>query len=96
MSDIAFTLEDDGTNGRYFAPLPQGGEAVLTYRHDAEGVIAIDHTGVPSQYRGQGIARKLVDFALADIRTRGLKVIPQCSYVEAEFERDPALADLLA
>lgn len=39
------------------------------------------HTEVSEAYGGQGLASKLVAFALADVRERGQRIIPECPYV---------------
>ena len=93
-AEIEILREDDGKTGRYVARLGDGPEAEMTYRHVRSGVIAIDHTGVPPAYRGRGIAEKLVKKAIADARNSGTKIIPLCSYVEAQFRRHPEWTDL--
>jgi predicted GNAT family acetyltransferase len=81
--------------GRYVVRLPDASEAELTYRHlDPKTVIA-DHTGVPPAYRNQGIALKLVERLIADARVEHFRVIPQCSYVAAQFRRHPEWAVLM-
>lgn len=69
--------------------------AVLTYQHD-DSRIVYDHTFVPVELRGQGIAEKLVRTALADARDAKLQVVPQCSYVAKFMERHDEFQDLLA
>ena len=88
--------EDNGAYGRYFVRFPDGAEGEMTYRKVREGVIAIDHTGVPRAHRGQGHAEMLVNAGIADARREGTKIIPLCSYVEAQFRRHPEWADLRA
>ena len=69
--------------------------AVLTWR--ALGPLRIaDHTFVPPAMRGAGVAQQLVEALVADARAQGFKIVPQCSYVEAQFRRHPEWADLLA
>ncbi len=94
--ELVVEHEDLGVRGRYFVRLGDGSEAEMTWRRARDGVIAIDHTFVPPQYRGKGIAEKLVDTGIADARARNLKIIPVCSYVDAQFRRHPEWADLLA
>lgn len=53
------------------------------------------HTGVPAALRGRGIAAELVRVALDHARSRGFKVRPDCSYVEAYMRRRPDTLDLL-
>ena len=69
--------------------------AVATYTMDG-GVITFVHTVVPEALRGQGIARELVEFALASVRERGLKVVPQCEVFDAYMRKHPETHDLLA
>ena len=54
------------------------------------------HTVVPEPLRGRGIATQLVVAALASVRERGLKVIPQCAVFEAYMRKHPETQDLLA
>jgi uncharacterized protein len=70
--------------------------AEITYRHAGPGIAVFDHTEVDPSLRGQGMARLLFDAALAWARASGTKITPRCSYVVAQFRRDPSLADVLA
>lgn len=94
--DLPVEHEEHNGRGRYVMYLPDGTEGEMTYlRRDAVTIIA-DHTGVPPQYRGQGIAEKLVAAAMDDARGKGQKIVPVCSYVVAQFRRHPEWADLRA
>jgi predicted GNAT family acetyltransferase len=88
--------EDHGTHGAYRVAVP-GSErgAFLTWQARGEARVA-DHTYVPPEGRGLGIAAALVDALIADARERGFRIVPQCSYVETAFRRHPEWADLLA
>jgi uncharacterized protein len=88
--------EDNGTRGRYLIRLAPGYEAEMTFRKGADGTLTIDHTGVPPEYEGQGIAARLVNKAIEDARAEGFKITPVCSYVVAQFRRHPEWADLRA
>lgn len=55
-----------------------------------------DTTKVPPAYRGQGIARVLVERLVSDARQAGVKIRPRCSYVAAQFAKNPDWAELLA
>ncbi|MCW3834609.1 GNAT family N-acetyltransferase [Sphingomonas canadensis] len=59
-------------------------------------VITFTHTIVPPELGGRGVASRLIAFALADARARGMKVVPQCPFVRAYIEKHPEWADLLA
>lgn len=82
--------------GRYLIDLPGGEQAVLTYRHMSEDIVIADHTYVPRSARGGGIAEKLVLRLIADSEATGRRIVPQCSYVAAQFERHPEWAHLMA
>lgn len=96
MSPIAITRINEATHGTYRVDLP-GVErpAVLTWHARGDARVA-DHTFVPDEMRGQGIAQKLVEALIEDARETGFTVVAQCSYVAAQFRRHPEWADLLA
>ncbi|TDM09325.1 MAG: GNAT family N-acetyltransferase [Ideonella sp. MAG2] len=66
-----------------------------TYRLQ-DGVMWMNHTGVPSALEGRGLASQLVSAAVAHAREQGLKIKPVCSYVAVWMRRHPEAADLLA
>lgn len=94
--DLPVEQEEHLGRGRYVMHLPDGTEGEMTYHRRDPTTIVADHTGVPSHYRGQGIAEKLVATAMADARAKGQKIVPVCSYVVAQFRRHPEWADLRA
>ena len=94
--DLPVEHEETNGRGRYVMRLPDGTEGEMTYFRRDPGTIIADHTGVPPQYRGQGIAEKLVATAMDDARERGHKIVPVCSYVAVQFRRHPEWADLRA
>jgi len=85
----------DNTAAHRFEKVVDGHAAVATYRLDGN-VITFEHTVVPEALRGQGIARELVEFALASVRQRGLKVVPQCEVFFAYMRKHEQTHDLLA
>jgi uncharacterized protein len=94
--DVDIERETGTSRGRYVVRLPDGSEAELTYRHSGPGTVVADHTGVPPAYRNEGIAWKLVERLVADARSEGIRIVPACSYVAAQFRRHPEWAGLLA
>ena len=92
---IAITRSDRTTHGEYHAKLEGAPDAVLTW--EARGTARVaDHTFVPPEMRGQGVAQRLVEALVADAREQGFTIVPQCSYIAALFRRNPGWADLLA
>ena len=72
--------------------IPLDGElAVLDYQ-ERPGEIAFVHTGVPEPHEGRGVGTALVRAGLAYARSKGLKVIPRCSFVAAYMRRHKELA----
>lgn len=69
--------------------------AVVTFPKRDEGVVTIDHTFVDPSLRGQGVAGKLMEAAVAYLRSANLKAMPSCSYAVKWFEEHPECADVL-
>ena len=94
MDDISVTRHNHGSSGEYHAGVA-GSSAVgrLTWT-ERDGVRAAEHTLVPPEIGGRGVAAKLVEALVADARQHGFMIDPQCSYVAAAFTRHPEWADL--
>ena len=84
---------DSPAGGRYAIDLGDGYEAEMTYRW-RDGVMVINHTGVPRPFEGRGIALKLVKRAIADARKESFRIDPVCPYVELQFRRHADWSDL--
>ena len=93
---VRITRHDQGSSGEYHAAV-EGSDAIgrLTYVR-RENVVVAEHTLVPVEIGGQGVAAKLVEALIADARTEHFRIDPQCSYVEAAFRKHPGWADLRA
>ncbi len=97
LDGLEITHQDMGDRGEYRATAPGiGGAGRLTWKARGDNVRVADHTLVPGELEGRGIAAALVDALVADAREHGFKIVPQCSYVEAKFRRNPDWADLRA
>ena len=94
MDDISVTRHEHGSSGEYHAAVA-GSSAIgrLTWT-ERDGIRAAEHTLVPPEIGGRGVAAKLVEALVADARQHGFKIDPQCSYVAAAFARHPDWADL--
>jgi uncharacterized protein len=80
---------------RRFELHTDGGVAVADY-DEVGDVWSLNHTYVPPELRGQGVAAAVVKHALETARQRGKKVSPDCSYVAAYIARHSEYKDLLA
>ena len=100
MDGTTITRHDEGPRGEYRASVA-GSDVIgrLTYQRRKSEVggntLIADHTLVPPEIGGKGVAAKLVEALVADARAAGDKIVPQCSYVEAAFRRHPEWAELL-
>lgn len=84
MSEPKITLQENGEGGRYAIETAHG-RAELDF--DLAGdVVTILHTYSPPAARGRGLARALVERAVADAASRGRKVVPECSYAARLFD----------
>ena len=70
--------------------------AKIDYRMRGEGTVDLIHTEVVPEHEGQGLGSKIAKFALDDARSRGLKVIPSCSYIAGYVRKHPEYSDLMA
>ncbi|HEX7238330.1 MAG TPA: GNAT family N-acetyltransferase [Gammaproteobacteria bacterium] len=84
------------SDGRRFTAQVGGKTAYITYRELAPRLLELDHTFVPREFRGSGIASQLTVRALDYARERGCRVVPSCPFVAAYIERHPEYRDLRA
>jgi predicted GNAT family acetyltransferase len=96
MEGIVITRQDQGARGEYHARVP-GSDVIgrLTYQRQGNVLVA-DHTLVPPEIGGKGVAARLVEALVEGARADGDRIVPQCSYVEAAFRRNPDWAELRA
>ena len=70
--------------------------AEITFPEGPEGIFVINHTFVDSSLRGQGMAGKLMEAALRQIREAGGRIKPTCAYAVSWFEKHPDQVDILS
>ena len=61
-----------------------------------DGKMFIEETYTPPEYRGRGLATKLMEAALKYAEERNLKIVPKCSFAEVYFKKHPEKIDMLA
>lgn len=96
MAEVTISRHGSDSAGEYHAHIP-GETAIgrLTWS-EHNGARIAEHTLVPPEIAGRGIAALLVEALIADARELGFKVIPACSYVAAQFKRHAEWTDLHA
>lgn len=78
-----------------FEMLVEGHIAFAAYRREGD-VLTLTHTIVPTALAGKGIGSKLIAAILNQVRAQGLKVVPECSFVQAYLQKHPEETDLVA
>ena len=96
MPDADKTSEVVNNTSKHRYELAVDGHIAATYYKIDAGVITFIHTEVPPELGGKGIGSRLIKGALDQVRSDGLKVIPQCPFVKAFIEKNAAYQDLLA
>jgi predicted GNAT family acetyltransferase len=85
---------DNPQASRYKLWLGTTRAGLIQYRAEP-GTIVLVHTEIDPAFEGQGLGERLVAGALADLRARGLKLVPLCPFVRAYLRRHPDQADLV-
>lgn len=96
ISGLSITRHGDDASGEYHAHI-DGTDAIgrLTWVKRGNSRVA-EHTLVPREIGGRGVAAQLVDALVADAREHGFTIVPHCSYVAKKFDQNPDWADLRA
>lgn len=92
MNDPVITLN---TKRSRFETTQDGHTAYLSFVRLPDGNLAYEHTIVPSALGGRGLGGKLVQHALDWAAGQGVKIRPDCSFVQAYIERNPQYLPLL-
>lgn len=83
-----------GVNKFYIGESEETAIAKITYQDAEDNCIIADGTYVSEELRGQGIAKLLLDKLVSFARQENLKIIPVCSYVVVQFERNQEYQDV--
>ncbi len=85
----------NGERKGYFTAEEDGVEAgLMTYVWSGNDTFIIDHTEVPSEFKGRGVGKKMVMAAVDFARNNDVKIIPACSFVKSLFEKIPETKDV--
>lgn len=80
--DHRFELDMDGTT------------AFISYSVSGN-IVTLVHTEVPESLAGQGVGSKLVRGTLELLRSRGVRVVPECPFVAAYIRKHREFGDLI-
>lgn len=94
MDSVSITHTDHGDHGTYYAHV-EGSRFIGRLEWARRGdVRVIEHTVVPPEIGGRGIAGQLLDAIIADAREQGFKIDPVCSFAARKFAQHPEWNDL--
>lgn len=87
MNEVKLNINEKG-QGAFLVMdgAEQLGEMVVSV---SDKNLTVYHTEVAAKAEGKGLARKMLDTMVDYARKNGLKVIPLCPYVHAQFKRHP-------
>ena len=83
---MEFTKTENG-----FVKYDENGKVIaeITYSSTSNpDIVVADHTFVDSSLRGQGVAGKLLNTLVEDIKQQNKKIKASCSYVVKKFSKD--------
>lgn len=87
MEDVTLELDEKGHGHFYILDgEEQVAEMVVSIAGD---MLTVYHTEVLPKAEGKGLAKQLLAAMVEHARKNGLKVIPLCPYVHAQFKRHP-------
>jgi predicted GNAT family acetyltransferase len=89
-----FTITHLAEKHRYELRDGENRIGVMTYRLPDDQHVDVLHTEVDDAYEGQGLASRLVAYAVADISAQGKRLIPHCPYVQAWLKKHPGYGDI--
>lgn len=60
------------------------------------GILVLKHTVVDKALGGKGVGSEMIEKVLLEIELRGLKVVPECPFIEKYIEKHPEWKSILA
>ncbi len=94
VDDSQVSIRDDVDEHRYVIEV-DGQQAGLAVYHLRGGRHFFVHTEVLPEFGGQGLAQRLAEFALDDVRKQGGLVAPICPFFAAYIQRHPEYEDIV-
>jgi predicted GNAT family acetyltransferase len=87
-------LADNPSRHRFELRL-DGEVAAFSEYNELKGALLFTHTEVRPAHEGEGLASRLIAFALDEVRGRGLHAVPACPFVAAYIRKHPEYLDLV-
>jgi uncharacterized protein len=94
MDDHDVTISDNGDASLYEIHVDGELAGVAQYRRREDEII-FTHAEIAPAFEGRGLGGRLAKFALDDVRSRGLPVVPDCPFIAAYIKSHPEYADIV-
>ncbi|MEL7012316.1 MAG: GNAT family N-acetyltransferase [Pseudomonadota bacterium] len=97
MTAVNFSYAESDTKARYGAKVDGNLlEAELTLSKVSPSLIIVDHTFVPEELRGNGLAKALAERVIADARRTDQRIVPLCPFLRSYASKHKEeLADVI-
>jgi len=84
---MSVEVRNDEAEKQFYTTV-SGHQAVIRYTKSGD-VYNLEHTFVPEELRGEGLAEQLVIGTLTAIRQEGAHFIPTCPFIKTFLKRHP-------
>ncbi|MGC5019589.1 GNAT family N-acetyltransferase [Micromonospora sp. DT47] len=91
---MSFLVEENPAKHRFEILVDDAFAGFTAYIPRGE-VLVFTHTEVRPEFQDMGVGAALVRASLDQVRERGGRLVPQCSFVRAFIERHPEYAELV-
>ncbi len=92
--ELRIEREEANGHGAFFIGMGGSRVAELAYSLLGGNRVNIFHTQVGPQLQGRGIARRLLNAAVAWARETNTRISATCPYAKAQFEKDASIRDV--
>jgi predicted GNAT family acetyltransferase len=86
--------EERNGKGAFFIEMEGSRVGELAYSRLGEKRVNIVHTEVGPRLQGRGVARRLLDAAVAWARETNTRIAATCPYAKAQFAKDASIRDV--
>lgn len=88
------TVKDNKEKNRFETEI-DGHKAFVEYTVKPN-ILVLTHTEVDKELAGRGVGSEMVEKVLLQMELRGLKVIPECAFIEKYIEKHPEWKSIVA
>lgn len=79
----------------FIGPDKENYKAKVTYYFSRDDVVVVDQTITNEQFRGQGLAHKVLIALLEWAREQGVKILPECPFAAKVMRENDDYSDMI-